>query len=206
MKRLLSRGSCFRARCSYPRSASRKLRADFLRARRLAARRRSLHRSPDHGRHAPACRWPRVSATWRTSRPPTSRGPDQYADEDRSSPQLARRVHVSDVHRGHRDGCGEAVRPRHAPARQPRQDRRDRDPVDHDGLLAVQRRQLSEVFVRGRLGPDSGRTSAIRAPRSSPPPTPTSMRFSKARSTWCRGASRASASKAACTPAKDSPD
>ena len=51
-------------------------------------------------------------------------------------------VDVSDVHRGDRHEQGEAVRPRHAPARQPRQDRRDRDPVDHDWLLAVQRRRL----------------------------------------------------------------
>ena len=46
---------------------------------------------------------------------------------------------------------------RHAHARQPRQDRRDRDPLDHDGLLAVQRRRLPEVFVRGKVGPHSGR-------------------------------------------------
>ena len=45
--------------------------------------------------------------------------------------------------------------------------------------------------------------SAIRATRWSRPPTPTSMRFSKGRRTWCRGAIPATARKAARTPATD---
>ena len=129
-------------------------------------------------------------------------GPHQHAAEDRPSPQLARRGDVPDVHRADRHGCREAVRPRHAHARQPRQDRRDRDRVDDDGLLAVQRRELPEVLVGGRLGPDSRPRSATRARRSSARPTRISTRSSKARSTRCRGASRACASKAACTPAR----
>ncbi len=47
--------------------------------------------------------------------------------------------------------------------------------------------------------------SAIRGTRWSRPPTPTSMRFSKGRSTRCRGVSPVFASKAACTPAKALP-
>ena len=50
-----------------------------------------------------------------------------------------------------------AVRPRHAPARQPRQDRRDRNPLDDDGLLALQRRRLPEVFVHREVGRHSRR-------------------------------------------------
>ena len=118
---------------------------------------------------------------------------------------LHRYVHVSDVHRSDRDEQGEAVRPRHAPARQPRQDRRDRNPLDDDGLLAVQRRRLLEVFVLREVGRRFPPTSATRATRWSPPPTPTSMRFSKGRRTWCRGAIRATAPKAARTPATDPP-
>ena len=66
-------------------------------------------------------------------------------------------VIVPDVHRSDRHEQGEAVRPRHAAARQSRQDRRDRDPVDDDGLLAVQRRRLLEVVVHGEVGRHSRR-------------------------------------------------
>ena len=64
---------------------------------------------------------------------------------------------LPDVHRSDRDGQGTAVRPRHAPARQPRQDRRDRNHLDDDGLLAVQRRHLPAVFVHGEVGRHSRR-------------------------------------------------
>ena len=128
------------------------LRPDFLLARRVAARSRSLHRCPDQGRYVRHAAGDGSGLHGEHGARRYQQGPDQDADEDRSPSQPARYGHVSDVHRSDRHEQGEAVCPRHAPARQPRQDRRDRNPVDHDGLLAIQRRRVPEVFVQREVG------------------------------------------------------
>ena len=176
-------------------------RPDFLHPRRAAANRRSLHRRPGQGRHVRTAAGDGAGVRREHGAHRHHQGADQDAAEDRSPSQPARSGDVSDVHRSDRDGQGEAVRPRHPPARQSRQDRRGRDPVDHDRLLAVQRRRLPEVVVLRDSGTRFRPTGATRATRWSPPPTPISTRSSKERRTWCRGATRAPAPRAARTRA-----
>ena len=141
--------------------------AGLVLARRAAARGRSLHRGRRRKATRPACRWRRASATMENAAPADiDEGLIKTADEDRSPSQPARyRRPAQTFTEVDRHEQGEAVRPRHAAARQSRQDRRDRDPLDDDGLLAVQRRRVSEVFVRRRSGTRFRPTSATRATR-----------------------------------------
>jgi hypothetical protein len=77
------------------------------------------------------------------------------------------------------------------------------DPLDHDGLLVIQRRHLPAVFVHEKWDAIPPQTRYARhAGRR--PPTPTSMRFSTGKKDLgARGAIPATAPKAERTPAKE---